>query len=96
MPPWTGLQAWSLPRQGPLVEQLRDAATVSTQPPLLCHAGGTPNSTFVCDPGSVWCYSMELLPLAFTAAAQSCAAKSGQLVQYYSGAQQNFVEGYFK
>jgi hypothetical protein len=39
---------------------------------------------------------MELLPLAFTAAAQSCAAKSGQLVQYYSGAQQNFVEGYFK
>ena len=71
--------------------------------PALCHhdhacfpAGGTPNSTFVCDPGSVWCYSMELLPLAFTAAAQSCAAKSGQLVQYYSGAQQNFVEGYFK
>jgi hypothetical protein len=39
---------------------------------------------------------MELLPLAYTAAAQSCAAKAGQLVQYYSGAQQNFVESYFK
>ncbi len=57
--------------------------------------GISPNSTFVCEPSSTTCYSMELVPQQFSAAAAACARKSGSLVQYWDAGTQAFVEGYF-
>ncbi len=51
-----------------------------------------PNKTFVCDPRAIMCYSWEEAPRSFAAAADACALKGGELVQYSDGASQYFVE----
>jgi hypothetical protein len=49
----------------------------------------------VCEPSSTTCYSIELVPQQFSAAAVACARKSGTLAQYWDAGTQAFVEGYF-
>jgi hypothetical protein len=61
----------------------------------LFSTGVSPNTTFVCEPTSTTCYSMELVPLQFSAAAAACARKSGMLVQHWDGTTQNFGESCF-